>query len=1163
MGKKKPAVREHSGQSKAISKISRATAFVYHLKHYEIMAFKALCQSEFLAGLVTKTLKVMKITASLLLIACLHVSATGLSQAKVSISGKNLSIEDILKEISAKTDYQYVYSDQEILGVHRIDISVRDVAIEYVLDLCFKDQPFTYEINGKIITVKRRQSNSSSDIIGGPTPKTITAKGVVLNESGQPLEGATITDKQTGRSTITNAKGEYQLSDVPVNSTLMVTFVGYAEQDIKVKDVITIQINLTPAKNELDKVVIQAYGTTTARLNTGNISTVTSEQIERQPVMNVLSALQGEAPGLVITQTSGYASAPFKVEIRGRSVINPSLASEPLYIIDGVPLTVVDYGNNGSYSTGSVGFTQNGFTGPAGGQSPLFSLNPADIESVTVLKDADATSIYGSRGANGVIFISTKSGKPGRSKLEINLTQGESIVTNHYDLMNTHQYLQMRREAFKNDGISMNPGNAYDLLQFDTTRYTDWQKYLWGGIAQYSDIDMAISGGDKQTTYRLSGAYHRQTSILTKNGADQRASLQFNLTHKSLSQRLTTTFSNAFSYVTSNLVSSPSVVLMPPDAPSIYNSDGLLNFSGWGPVNSSPASSIGLFQSLFQQYTAQTAFINSHLNTKFELTKGLVLAASVGYSTEYMQQKQFEPISSQDPRTNPVGTATFGNNTSTNVIVEPTVDYKVDIAKGKLGLLLGGTAESASGAGNTLTGTGFTNDGLLGSVANAPIIYGYNGSGEYKYAAFYGRLNYNWNDKYIINITGRRDGSSKFGAGKQYGDFGSVGAAWLFSEENIIKKILPFLSFGKFRGSYGTTGSDQIPGFQYLSLWSANGNTPYQQNGAPSFTSQYLSNPNLVWQSNHKLEGAIDLGFMKDKLLIELARYRDRCGNQLVPFILPVITGFSSVTANLPALVQNSGWEGTVKYKFSDSRLFTGAFNFNIGINRNKLIKFPGLATSPYAAIYDLGKSLNIRRLLHYTGVDPLTGQYSYEDKNHDGSISRGYFNNGDDDSYDKDMSVKFEGGAGFDLRYSQLSLNLFFQYRSQQLQSATLNGGIPGTIGTQNNQSIRLLARWQKAGDAGPYARYTTQPTGLDGSFQYSDGDYSNGSYIRLKNLSVSYDLTSIVFKKSPVASCKIFIRGENLLLISKYDGLDPDTPGLGTLPPQKTFVAGLQINL
>lgn len=1113
------------------------------------MLFQAHRQARFLAKrLVTKTLLVMKITSFLLLAAVLQVSARGFSQDKITITAKGATLESVLKDIRRQTGFQYLFVDQLAEGVHPIDISVRNASLDQVLDSCFSGQPYTYEIIQRMIVVKKKPEIASVD---PPKPPAIVkAQGIVYNESGQPLSGANVTDKKTGRATITNVRGEFQFPNVEVNSTLTVTFVGYTPQEIKIKDATNTVIYMQPAKNELDKVVVQAYGTTTQRLATGNISTVSAAEIERHPVVNVLTALQGNVPGLVVHQTNGYASAPFKVEIRGRTQLDPHRPSEPLYIIDGVPLTVL--GDGGSYDQGSSGFIQNGMQGPAQGQSPFFSINPNDIESISVLKDADATAIYGSRGANGVILITTKSGKVGKAALDIHVYQGESRVTQHYSMLNTQQYLQMRREAFKNDSITPDPGSAYDLLIWDTTRYTDLQKTQWGGIGRTTDVQVALSGGDKQNSFRIAGGYHRETDIITVSGANQRASVQSSLTHKSIDQRLNLSFKNNYSFAQVNLTYLPSFVTFPPDVPALFTPTGKLNWLGWQPQ----ANPYGSF---LQPYVAKTGFLNSQLQVQYALWKGLTVSTKFGYSTVHLSQTFQVPISSQDPAQNPTGSSDFGNNNHSNAIIEPELQYKTEIGKGELNAIAGGSFQSTSNDGNHISGSGYINDNLLGSVSNAPIRTADDANYQYKYAAAYFRVNYNLAGKYLLNLSARRDGSSKFGPGRQFGNFGAVGAAWIFSEEKWVKNRLPFLSFGKLRGSYGITGSDNIGNYGFLSAWTTITNT-YNQ-GIPSYQTNRLFNPGLQWQVDKKLEGALDLGFWKDRLLFEVAWYRNRTSNQLVTAPLPNQTGFSYVPENLPATIQNTGIESTIKAGIIDGSAFHWTVNFNIGVNRNKLVAFPNLAQSQYAYLYTIGQPLSIAKLLHSTGVDPTNGQYTFMDKNHDGKINNNP-NDSANDLFPHDLQIRFEGGFGTELSYKGLDLNLFFRFRQQQLPSIYKGMPLPGSA--SNIPAEVMSNHWQKPGDNARFARYSTQSTVSDENFYlYSDGGYCDGSYIRLQNVSLSYDLPGNWTRSIGLKSCRLYIHAENLFIITKYQGLDPDTPIFGMLPPAKTYVGGIQINL
>jgi hypothetical protein len=642
---------------------------------------------------------------------------------------------------------------------------------------------------------------------------------------------------------------------------------------------------------------------------------------------------------------------------------------------------------------------------------------------------------------------------------------------------------------------------------------------------------------------------------MTRKGADQRGSLQFNLSHKSLDQRLNISLTSMYTYAQSDMTAiSSGGVTYAPDAPAIFNSEGGMNYDGWQPI---PSRLQAFFQTVVQPYNSKTGLLNSQLKLQYEILKGLVFTAEMGYSTTHNSQFSAVPMASLNPQTNPKGSSQFGNNNIDNIIFEPQIEYNRVIGKGKLNVLGGVSTQAVSQDGNTIAGFGYVNDNLLHSIANAPSKSANDNFARYKYAAAFARVNYNWAGKYILNISARRDGSSRFGPGKQFGNFGAVGAAWIFTEEDWIKNRIRFLSFGKLRGSYGITGMDQLGDYQYLSQWSAAGSLPYD--GTAAYIPLIINNPELQWQVNKKFELAVNLGFFKDWSNIEVAFYRNRCGNQLVTYALSSLAGFTYVTANFPATVQNIGWEFNFRQKLINKKDLSWAFNLNAGFNFNKLIAFPNIEQSSYASAYTVGKPLNIVRLLHYTGVNPQTGFYTFEDKNHNGAVDNAY-NNGLNDLYDKDLSVKLDGGGGTDFSYKNFQLNIFFRYRIQQLRGAIST--LPGRLGF--NQSTQVLNRWQKPGDRAVFAKFTTQNgTSYNNFYFYSDGTYSNGSYLRLQNVSVSYNLPADLLKKAGIQTATIYIRGENLLVLTKYNGIDPDAPDFGLMPPLKIVTAGIRLTL
>jgi len=1115
-------------------------------------------------GAGRKILLIMRLTAILLLTGCLHVAASGHSQT-VSLSVSGAPLEKVCEDIEAQTGYYFVYTKHKNDKSYAVSVHLNNVPLSEALRKVFDGLPFTYQLFDKVVVVtstgQDQPDNTATDIL----KDTLEVKGRVINLQAEPLVNASVTSLKTKKSVQTNAKGQYSIMGLAPDDELIISYVGYKTQKIKIAGRSDISAVLEVSNDELDKAVVQAYGTTSQRFTTGNIGVVTAEDIRKQPVTNPLLALEGRVAGLVITPQTGYESGPIKVEIRGRNGVNPLFTSDPLYIIDGVPLTILDVGgvHMSAYSSNAIsaGIDQTHISF-IGGQSPLASINPADIESIEVLKDADATAIYGSRGAAGVILITTKKGKAGKSRFDLDVSQGLSYITRYWDMLNTPQYLQMRREAFKNDGITPSAaagtGFAPDLYIWDTTRYTNWQKYLFGNAGKWTNVQGAYSGGTAQTTYRLAAGYGRTTDISTFHGANQKASLAVNLNTTNVNQRFKTAFTANFTYTDYNMNNITGVATLAPNAPAIYDSTGNFNYAQWD------ASSTNFpFTSMGWTYESKTNFLTSNLSLSYNILKGLIARASFGYNLSMNSQVQLQPISSQDPHaaTKPTGRALFGTNQLHNWIIEPQLEYTSFIGRGALDVLGGATVQANSTVAQTVTGGGYTDDVLLRSISNALTITAINNSGMYKYAGIFARINYRLDNKYILNLNGRRDGSSRFGPGKQFGDFGSVGAAWIMSEEGWMKKVLPkAISFVKLRGSYGITGSDAVGDYQYLSQWGNNSSPQISSyDGYSALVALIEDNPNFHWQVNKKLEGALDLSFLEDHINLEAAYYRNRCNNQLIGFPTPSFTGFSSVTANSPANVQNLGWEFQLSARIIEKKNFSWSTNFDLSLNRNKLLGYPHIDQSPYYNTLKIGQSLDNIYLLKYTGINPANGHYSYYDRNHDDTIivndniPRGTGN--DDRFVPVNLNPKFSGGWGHQFTYKRVMLSAFFTFRKQ-----TGNNALGYTAGTLGNTSVwQFQHRWQSPGQEALAPRLTTKPGYSDGLFSSSTGNWSDASFIRLQTLNLSYTVSDKWARKAGMSRMAFMLSAQNIFIITSYKGIDPEVPTFGGMPPARTITAGL----
>ena len=961
--------------------------------------------------------------------------------------------------------------------------------------------------------------------------------GRVVDENDKPLSGAIITIKETSKSTVTSSKGIFTIQ-AEEGQTLIISRAGYDERQIVVSSdknpIIQLELSLASLLNTV--IVNKGYYTTTQKLNTGNVSTIQAAEIEEQPVANPLAALEGRAPGVVVIQSNGLPGADFSVRIRGQNSIFSG--NDPLFLIDGVPFT------NTSLSLGAA--SANGL------QSPFNSIDPGDIESVEILKDADATAIYGSRGANGVVLISTKKGKIGKTKLDINVYTGSGKPTRTMDLLHTQQYIDMRREAFTNDSITPDIYSAPDLVAWQTSRYTNWKKLLIGGTALATDARAALSGGDAQTQFLMSSGIHRETTVFPGQFADIRGAFHFNTTHNSLDNRFKAALTASYSSDKNNLIGQDltASITTSPNAPVPYDPTGALNWSEGGAAYSNP------FAYLLQKSTAKTNYLMSNLVLRYELLPGLNLKANLGFNSMQLQQVFVYPGASLNPAIDFTGFAEYSSNSLDSWIVEPQAEYQNTWGKGKLEVLAGTSFQQEARNGSISYASNFSSDALLYSPSDAGEILVNSSNTLYRYQAFFGRANYNWADKYILNLTGRRDGSSRFGPDRQFANFGAIGAAWIFTKEAWIKHLLPSLTYGKLRGSTGITGNDQIGDYQYLNTYSP---FVYQYQGLTGIVPTQLYNPDYGWETNRKSELGLELGALHDRIIATVSYYHNRSSNQLVNSPLPIQTGFSGIIRNSPATVQNTGWEYQLNTAIIKGKSFTWDASFNLTIARNKLLSFPDLSSFGYAGKYVIGQPLTIIKLVHSLGVDPQTGLFQFADKNGHITSAPSF---PDDYTIIKDLAPAFYGGCSNRFTYKGLSLTLFFQFVKQQGYNYIYGNATPGSM---TNQPTDVLNRWRHPGDVTNNQLFTTASLGSTAYYYNasSDAAVSDASFIRLKNAELSYSLPVKWSGKIKTELIRFYLRGQNLLTFTKYKGADPEVTSTSTLPPLKILAAGVQLTL
>lgn len=976
--------------------------------------------------------------------------------------------------------------------------------------------------------------------------QTTNVQGRVVGEDNQPLNGALIQVMGTRQVAATDKTGHFFLQKVSKSARLFITYLGCQGTELNASaDVGTIKLSLKT--DNLQEVAINAgYYTVKERERTGSITRVNAKDISSQPVSNPLAALIGRMAGVNVEQQSGINGGGFKVEIRGINSLRPD-GRLPLYLVDGIPYPAGPINSNLSVD----GISQLA--------SPLNYISPADIESIEVLKDADATAIYGSRGANGVILIQTKKGKTGKTTIDINFNTGIAKVTRKLKLLNTQQYLQMRNEAFKNDNLT--PGATdYDINgTWDQNRYTDWQKELIGGTARNTNINTSLSGGTENTQFSFRANYNKQGTVSPGNFSDQKGSGALNLNHTSANKLFKANFTSTYALDNNQMpkFDFTQYIDLAPNAPALYNPDGSLN---WALNNSGVATWNNPIATIYSPYQGKTNTFLSNAQLSYQILQGLSIKTNFGYTNIRLSESNTIFIKSLSPSPSNTASKTIANNYIETWIAEPQINYQRFTTISTIDILMGATFQKDRQSSESLSGNNQTSDILVNNITSAPSRTASASSSQYNYLAFFGRINYKYQGKYILNLTGRRDGSSRFGPDKQFANFGAIGAAWLFGDEQAIKSIFPILSYGKLRASYGITGSDQIPNYGYLETYTTS--TFAYRDGAGLFPSR-LANPDYSWETNRKMEFALELGVLKDRMMLNTSWYRNRSSNQLVGYTLPDITGFSSIQYNLPATVQNKGWEFELHTINIKNQNFNWQTSVNISIPQNKLISYPNIQGSTYANIYTVGQSLYLPKVYHLTGVDQQTGLYTFADLNNNSTVDAA-----DLAPAQKALTTHAFAGIQNSFSYKGLSLDFHVQLVSKTLRDPAGTFSPPGSLvnGTQGNQLQNVMDRWQNPGQQTSTQKFSqiTAPNSATDRFFYllQSNRFTNASFIRLKNVMISWQFPKSLVNKAKLTNLRLYLQAQNLFTISKYPG-DPEIGTYKTLPSLTMVNAGIQVNL
>lgn len=1070
---------------------------------------------------------------ALFLCACM-VRGQGRTEVQLSVVFKRESLREILNYLERETGVKFVYSASHLDLDERISIDIAHVSLPNILNRLLTPRGIRYlpqEGTAFIVLV-------SAPITGPLRPVPITVKGQVLSAGNNiPLSSVSVVVRGTPRGTITDVTGRYVL-EAGADDVLVFTYLGFERIEVPVNGQTVLNATLKEDVSSLHEVMVNAgYWQIPERQQTGNIAKVMTEQVTAQPASNVLQVLQGNMPGIIVSQASGLPGSYFNVEIRGRNSLRTT-ANEPLYIIDGVPYISQTFLSSYTPSANAS-------------SSPLNAINPGDIESIEVLKDADATAIYGTRGANGVILITTRRGRNGPTQVTLNVYSGVGQVARQLDLLDTRQWLAMRREAFANDKLTPTVRNAPDMLVWDTTRYTDWQKELFGGTAGITNGQVVIDGGDDRTQFNLSTSFRRETTVLPGDFGYGRVSGHFNLGHNSTDKKFRMSFTTEFVGEENDLPQAdPTAVATTtlPLAPPVYDSLGKLNWV----AGSNP------YAALFRTYSGRSRTLLTNAALEYKPLQNWLFKVNMGYTMYRGRDTGREPIISNNPIQAPTGRSRLAVTTADGWILEPMAEYTRYISKGKLVLLSGMTLLENVRQSDAFIGSGYTSDALLANLNAAPTIEADQSDHTvYRYMAAFGRIHYAWQNRYFINLTGRRDGSSRFGANRHFANFGAVGMAWLFSEEPFLHGMPDYFSFGKLRASYGITGSDQIGDYQYERVYQP---APNPYDGGEAIIPSRLVNPDFGWESNRKFEMATDFGFLNNRIHVTASWYSNRSGNQLVGYPLPTLTGEPSVQANLNATVVNTGWEFSSRTVNVSNNQFSWVTTFNLTVPQNWLASYPGLAGSTYANTLEIGKSLYLIRQYHASGVNSETGIYSVEDRDNDGFLTLA-------DYQGRIENMKqYYGAINNTLKYRGWVLDFMFQFSRQPgISDFGLMGGVPGS--RASNQPVAIFERWRKPGDETSVQRFTTLAGSTAGlqyiNYRNSDAMYMDTHIFRLRAVSLSWELPGTWARRANLKRAQVYAQGQNVLLFTNSSARDPEQFNTGKIPPLRMVTFGVNITL
>jgi len=1015
---------------------------------------------------------------------------------------------------------------------------------------------------GKVLALVFLLFFSVAEIAYSATPNTnSTVRGKVVNEAGEPIVGAVVTlkdNKSVGTTTDVDGNFVLEFERTRKSEELNVKYIGCTAQDVKVSDgqdnVGT--ISMKQDAYSLNDIVVIGYGETSRQKLVGSVAKVKGDVIATHTEDAPILALQGNAAGVYVEQCSGVpGGANSTIVIRGYNALTTNRYNNmPLYIIDGVTLAHTEE-NPVSYIKEGV------FETP----DPLSFINPNDIESIEILKDADATAIYGTRGANGVVLITTKKGKNGKVKINFSADATASWMGKRMDFCSTEEYLALRREAFESDlkngyveESDWNADNFPDVFLWDQNADYNWQEALMGGTAWAKNVQLNVSGGNKNTTFMVSGAYYRSTTVTNQDDTYTRWTGSANIQHHTDDNRFRieagVNITNLMEEANAAITAYAKLNTAPNNPP--FDENGNPYYIPYDEDYTSPMASRA-----YKGVNDVTSLM-SNASISYNFWDELVGKVKFAYAFSGSHQNNTYNQYYQNPyKETPYSYGDYAGLNTKTINIEPQLTWTHNFFGGKTTFLLGATYEYNNTKTIALYEKDYISDIFLKNAAAANIITTHkNPETQTKTVSWFGRLTYDYKDRYIANLVLRNDGSSHFGHGKRWGTFYSLGGAWIFSKEKFIKEsnVSKWLSFGKLRMSYGKTGNENIGDYAYMTTYSV---SSYPYNGEIGMRPDNIGDDNLHWETVHKFDVGLELGFLNDRMLFSANFYCNTSSDLLKSKKIASQVGLSSITTNIDAEIRNTGWELELNAKILEGKNWKWNSNINMTFPKNKLIKYTNLEMSAYASTYVIGESINLLKRYKYIGIDPETGIPQVEDTNNDGSITTA------DKQVMGDFDPDMYGGFNNTIKYKDLTLDISFYFRIKPNQN-----GFYSTFSYPGGMMYNVLRdyaqnHWSESNTNATYPGLTTTKsspiyTAYNSYLSSSDYGLSTGSYSKLSNVKLTYNLPKTMLSKLKIDNASVYIQGKNLFYITGYDSYSIETGG-SFIPPLSSFSFGLNIGL